>query len=744
MSKRHAPSAASRRLTCALVLLLCPAALLAADSTEREEPIVLSPFSVSSERAHGYQATDSITATGIGTKIRDVPVNIAVVTDELIRDRGVDDVRWIANTISGVNANTREFTAINIRGFEAPIQQDGFDGVFVSMEDVERIEVIKGPSAVFFGTNLPGGMMNVVKAKPRFTREHYVSGRYGSYDSSRVSVMSTGPLLGDELAYRVFASNRREGGELDHSSEEVENYRGALTWRPVERVSLMLTGEFTEKENLRHHGFPVGHPAYIAAARAGLVPVGQAQRIWLDQNPQYGPNEPLGQVFMHKIVLPYDDYNTQGPDSGFLTRSFNAGLVTDVNILSNLDVNVGLNWYNGENEGTEWNSFRPVAGAIPGTFYLPPAAASFRQSDVESQSLKARVSYRPEFLRMKHSIVAGFDDLWNRTATRDYAGAARTFNPLTDPPRMLRAEIRANNPGGLVEPDASTAKKSKTRGYYVTDQIGMFENRLRLMVGVRHTETTNPAGLSREKTTPQYAAMFTPFPAISVFANVSETFQPNYIVDAFGESVGPTLGKGKEAGLKLGTADERTSITLSVYENTRSNVPARDFPREALLDIRPIYQLGGLERNRGFEVDVHLAPTDAYQIVASYTYSWEHETIASTGELRQVGVDLANVPDHVFNLWNRYTFTSGRLRGVFVGGGARFATGEKLHPSWDVVVRSGGYARIDAVVGYERTVGRQRFSTQLNLNNLTNERAFLGSYILSDPFTAAWSVRWDF
>src|SRR5690606_36233186 len=238
----------------------------------------------------------------------------------------------------------------------------------------------------------------------------------------------------------------------------------------------------------------------------------------------------------------------------------------------------------------------------------------------------------------------------NRSYTRTLTGANRVWNPRTDPIRHGRAEIRANYPNGL--PPRPPRGKATTRAFYVSDQAAVFDERLRLVLGARHTETRNASGRKQRETTPQFGALLRLTTALGLYANYSETFEPNYRLDGTGRQLDPISGTGGEIGLKLETQDSRFTGTVAVFETERSNIPRRDFPNEQLTGIVPLYILGGVERNRGFESDVTWSPSQDYQLVTAYRDAWGQQTIASTGDARQVGVHLPNVPDHMLDLSN--------------------------------------------------------------------------------------------
>jgi iron complex outermembrane receptor protein len=261
------------------------------------------------------------------------------------------------------------------------------------------------------------------------------------------------------------------------------------------------------------------------------------------------------------------------------------------------------------------------------------------------------------------------------------------------------------------------------------------------VLGVRYTTAEN-AKLSQDDVTPQVGLLYRVAKPFSFYANYAETFEANYILDAFGKQVGPTTGKGYDIGFKTELLEDKLSATFAYYSVEHGNIPTRDFPREAELGITPLYTLGGLERSEGFEMDLIYAPTRNLQVIASFTDSEEHQTVTSS-DPRQNGVALANVPQYVGNFWTKYTFVEGPLKRLSVGLGLKaVSSGAHLHPSFDVALYGDSYVTFQAMVGYQFKVGKKlRVDTRLNLENLTSEEYHPGVYSRSDPFNGYFTVR---
>ncbi|MEO7597886.1 MAG: TonB-dependent receptor [Opitutus sp.] len=272
-----------RNLVSALLSLLSihsiPAQTASPTKASEEAEIVLSPFQVNATRDSGYVATSSLVATGFSQEIYKTPINISVVTSEFIKDRNLTNLDQVADYLSGVSArvngsgNQGDGAQFSIRGFSTlwntrdGIRRYSFAG---GLENVDRVEAIKGPLSVFFGQQAPGGLLNYVTKRPSFASVNDISVRFGSYDEKYASFGSQGAINeGKTLAYRVFASNTDRGDWRDFTFEKKKFFYAGLLFQPVKELQIYLEYEKVRQE---FNG-------------AGLLPQGSRQYLNEWQNP---------------------------------------------------------------------------------------------------------------------------------------------------------------------------------------------------------------------------------------------------------------------------------------------------------------------------------------------------------------------------------------------------------------------------------------------------------------------------
>jgi iron complex outermembrane receptor protein len=126
-------------------------------AAKAEEPISLSEFAVKADSNKGYIASESVTGSRVATAIKDLPFAVNVITSEFLDDFGSFDLSDGLGYTSSVTAldNGGNNT---IRGYTSQYMlRDGFWRLGMNDKiSVDRIEIIKGPSAAIYGAGPAG------------------------------------------------------------------------------------------------------------------------------------------------------------------------------------------------------------------------------------------------------------------------------------------------------------------------------------------------------------------------------------------------------------------------------------------------------------------------------------------------------------------------------------------------------------------------------------------------------------
>ncbi len=181
--------------------------------TGSDEPVVLPEMTVTAKPTDetSYNPPNATTATKTDTPIMETPLSIKVVPQQVLRDQQVIRLDKALQNVSGVYAQPFSIQSgfgdsFNIRGFGTNTQYrngmpyDGAAGVVgpQETENLERIEVLKGPASILFGRIEPGGLINLVPKQPLDHAYYSLQQQLGSFDFYRTTLDATGPLMEDK------------------------------------------------------------------------------------------------------------------------------------------------------------------------------------------------------------------------------------------------------------------------------------------------------------------------------------------------------------------------------------------------------------------------------------------------------------------------------------------------------------------------------------------------------------------
>ena len=145
----------------------------------KEEAIVLSPFTISSDEDKGYAASSALAGTRTNEKLANLPNSISVFTADFLSDLALNDffgavdfaigAENIFNDSGTIGApvNIRSGNQISFRGIPSIRQlRDGFPW-FLSADNynTERIEISRGPGGLAYGDVDPAGVINISTKK---------------------------------------------------------------------------------------------------------------------------------------------------------------------------------------------------------------------------------------------------------------------------------------------------------------------------------------------------------------------------------------------------------------------------------------------------------------------------------------------------------------------------------------------------------------------------------------------------
>lgn len=228
---------------------------------------------------------------------QDVPLAVSVVGSDYIAKSGAVSLKDVVSAIPSLQFTQSQSavqSSVTIRGVGSSGGVAGLepsvgmyvDGVYLDrtymglgdFNDIERIEVLRGPQGTLFGKNTPAGVISFVTKRPSFTPSGAVEATMGTFGLKKVAATFTGPVVSDQLALRVsaFDSNRDGLFENTYTGAKVNDSRsGGVRARALLRatndVDLLFSLEHTNQRGLccAAETGPVPDSRLASAAAAG-------------------------------------------------------------------------------------------------------------------------------------------------------------------------------------------------------------------------------------------------------------------------------------------------------------------------------------------------------------------------------------------------------------------------------------------------------------------------------------------
>jgi iron complex outermembrane receptor protein len=200
-------------------------------------------------------------ATKTAEDVKTAPATVRVFTKEEIKDLGVETLSDLLNLLSStlVTTQTNSRDSLWIRGIRnryndkvlilvdsVPISDPVYShspiDEYLTLENVERVEIIFGPASALYGSNSFAGTINIITKKPKDGAFLNISAKGGNYDT-KGAFAEYNYKKGDFGIYSYFSYFETDGDGLDRQRQYLPQ---TLKWNPKERISGGLTIEYKD------------------------------------------------------------------------------------------------------------------------------------------------------------------------------------------------------------------------------------------------------------------------------------------------------------------------------------------------------------------------------------------------------------------------------------------------------------------------------------------------------------------
>ncbi|WP_169972783.1 MULTISPECIES: TonB-dependent receptor [unclassified Campylobacter] len=204
----------------------------------------------------------TITAQKTDETAIDVPVSMGILSGNDLDDRQINKLENITNLTSNLSIfNASGIVSPNIRGIASNTALQNLNvGLYVDgvsylgtlgnnlfLEDIERIEVLKGPQSILYGKNAYAGAINIVSKEPTNDLESKIGLKLGSDNLKGLNFSAGGAIVEDKFLARLNGFSRRKDGfvynEYLNKTDDYEKTNFAklyLKFKPTESLNLDL------------------------------------------------------------------------------------------------------------------------------------------------------------------------------------------------------------------------------------------------------------------------------------------------------------------------------------------------------------------------------------------------------------------------------------------------------------------------------------------------------------------------
>ncbi|HHA1258997.1 TPA: TonB-dependent siderophore receptor [Enterobacter asburiae] len=699
----------------ALFSLLFMAPLVqAADNTaakDGETLTVTADPNATAEATNGYQPLNTSTATLTNMPMLDIPQVVNTVSDKVLEDQHATTLdEALYNVSNVVQTNTLGGTqdAFVRRGFGAnrdgSIMTNGLRTVLPRSFNAatERVEVLKGPASTLYGILDPGGLINVVTKRPEKTFDGSLSATSSSFGGGTGQIDVTGPIDGTRLAYR-------------------------------------LTGEYQDEDYWRNFG--TERSTFIAPSLT-----------W------FGDDATVTVLYSHR------DYKTP----------FDRGTIFDLNTKKAVDVDrktrfdEPFNVTDGQSDLAQLNAEYRLNGQWTAKFDYSYSQDKYSDNqarvmayDSKTGNLTRRVDATQGSTQRMHTTradlqgnvdIAGF---YNEILT---GVSYENYDLLrTDMIRCKNVkDFNIYNPsyGSLGKcttvsaSDSDQTIKQESYSAYAQDALYLTDKWI-AVAGLRYQYYTQYAGKGRpfnvntdsrdDQWTPKLGLVYKLTPAVSLFANYSQTFMPQSSIASYIGDLPPETSNAYEIGAKFDLFDGITA-NIALFDIHKRNV----LYTESIGD-ETVAKTAGRVRSQGVEVDLAGSLTENTNIIASYGYT-DAKVLEDPD---YAGKPLPNVPRHTGSLFLTYDIHNAFAGNTLtLGGGGHGVSRRSATNGADYYLP--GYFVADAFAAYKMKL-QYPVTLQVNVKNLFDKTYYTSSIAtnnlgnqIGDPREVQFTVKMEF
>lgn len=712
-----------RRLALLISSLLASGAAVAAASADEAPAAGADSVELDTVRVNAYRTTTHTSgATKTDTPIAETAKSVSVIAREEMDARGVTNLneamRYVAGVVLESTGNDNRYDDFRIRGFSAGSESPnvtldglrappigGWNKTKLDSWNLDRVEVLKGPSAVMYGQVAPGGMVNQVSKTPTPDQQQVLQLGLDGYGTWSAAFDVGAAAADNRHLFRLVGRYADGDTQIDTVEQQHWFLAPSYTFQIAEKTRLTLLGQYQKDD---------GGSTYQFLPMDGTLiptPYGYMKNTTFIGEPGWDTWDrtiwSAGWLFEHA----FDDTWTLSQNARHMhVDSLYRGIVTNGPL---------------DPDGRTQKR-RQVAGT----------------GDADGNTIDTRLTGKFATGSLAHTLLLGID--WGKG---DQDNARLTY---ANPASIDIFEPVHTGPAATLNSIGYAGSDNSQTGAYLQDQITL--DRWRFTAGGRYdwfeddswsqnynAVTGAYAARSRSKIDDEAfsgnAGVLYAFDnGFSPYLSYSESFQPSAYdsTNSYdGKPFDPVRGKQWEVGVKYQPSGFDGLFTLAAYDLRQNDVAVPDTDHGSVCGATGTTQCrigDGKTRVRGVELEARITPVDGFSVIGAAS-RMDSEYVRSNNIYE--GKDVEMVPDWIASLWGDYTFQSGALAGLGIATGVRYngssyivgnsrsiAGGSDRYPD-----KIPSYTLWDAALRYDLSrVAHANVMLSLNVSNIADKR----------------------
>ncbi|MFC0517270.1 TonB-dependent siderophore receptor [Mucilaginibacter angelicae] len=568
----------------------------------------------------------------------------------------------------------------------------------IDAANVERIEIIKGPSGTLFGSSLTsyGGLINRVTKKPYDTFGGEVSLSGGNFGFYRGSADINTPVDKDKkVLFRLNTAFNHDGSFQNNGFSRNVVIDPSIVYKATDRLTISADAELSYGKN-------VGKTIFF-------FPYGQT----------------VQQLGFNSADKSNIDYRQSYHGDGLTQISQNR------NIYGEVKYKISNAWTSRTNLSFT-HSYSDGHGLY---YYLMPGDSISRNDQATRNSKDDMIEIQQNFNgdfkigKFRNRFVGGLDFFRENSQQYFYGSTLDTVSTTGNHNynNFNGAAMDAIYASGAIGFTYPAMYKQNTYSAYISDVFNITDQ-LIASAGVRvdrfdnkgnYDPTTQKTSGAFKQTafSPKFGLVYQPVKDhVSIFANYQNSFNNQTGTTENNKPLKPEQANQIEGGVKLDLFDGKLSSTVSYYD-----IKVKDIVRPST--VNPVLSVqDGTQFSKGFEAEVIANPVPGLNLTAGFTYNNSKLTKTADATVEGLRPATAGSP-YQANFWASYKIQQGSVKGLGFGIGGNYASDNKIINSYTLgVFTLPSYTILNASAFYD--TNRYRFGAKLD--NFTNQKYWLG------------------